>query len=116
MIRRRTANFAWALSMMAVVFTLPDAVRAQDNYPSKPIQLLVTTAAGGANDLVARVLAQKMSDQMGLQVVIEDYVHTDHTKYFALLLNTFFAVVMALAASSPGPPICRTQSSSPFGS
>lgn len=35
--------------------------------------------------------------RMGLQVVIEDYVHTDHTKYFLLLLNTFFAWVMALA-------------------
>lgn len=35
--------------------------------------------------------------RLGLQVVIEDYVHTDHTKYFLLLLNTFFAWVMALA-------------------
>ena len=36
--------------------------------------------------------------RMGLQVVIEDYVHTDHTKYFLLLLNTFFSVLMAVAA------------------
>lgn len=36
--------------------------------------------------------------RMGLQVVIEDYVHTDHTKYLLLLLNTFFSVVMAVAA------------------
>lgn len=36
--------------------------------------------------------------RLGLQVVIEDYIHTDHSKYLALLLNTFFAVVMALAA------------------
>ena len=35
--------------------------------------------------------------RLGLQVVIEDYVHTDHTKYAVLLLNTFFAVVMAAA-------------------
>ena len=35
--------------------------------------------------------------RLGLQVVIEDYVHTDHTKYALLLLNTFFAVVMAVA-------------------
>ncbi len=35
--------------------------------------------------------------RLGLQVVIEDYIHTDHTKYFLLLLNTFFAWVMALA-------------------
>lgn len=36
--------------------------------------------------------------RLGLQVVIEDYVHTDHTKYFLLLLNTFFSVLMAVAA------------------
>ena len=35
--------------------------------------------------------------RLGLQVVIEDYVHTDHTKYLLLLLNTFFSVVMAVA-------------------
>lgn len=35
--------------------------------------------------------------RLGLQVVIEDYIHTDHTKYLLLLLNTFFAWVMALA-------------------
>ena len=35
--------------------------------------------------------------RLGLQVVIEDYVHTDHTKYALLLLNTFFAVVMVAA-------------------
>jgi len=34
--------------------------------------------------------------RLGLQVVIEDYVHTDHTKYLLLLLNTFFSVVMAV--------------------
>ena len=34
--------------------------------------------------------------RLGLQVVIEDYVHTDHTKYALLLLNTFFAVVMVV--------------------
>lgn len=36
--------------------------------------------------------------RMGLQVVIEDYVHTDHSKYALLLLNTFFSVLMAVAA------------------
>lgn len=36
--------------------------------------------------------------RLGLQVVIEDYVHTDHTKYALLLINTFFAVAMVVAA------------------
>jgi len=36
--------------------------------------------------------------RLGLQVVIEDYVHVDHSKYLALLLNTFFSFAMGVAA------------------
>lgn len=36
--------------------------------------------------------------RLGLQVVIEDYVHSAAWKYTALLLNTFFAVAMGAAA------------------
>ena len=36
--------------------------------------------------------------RLGVQVVIEDYVHVAHTKYLALLLNTFFAAAMCVAA------------------
>jgi tripartite-type tricarboxylate transporter receptor subunit TctC len=43
----------------------PEPVSAQEAYPSKPIHILVTTAAGGAGDLVARALADRMSESMG---------------------------------------------------
>ncbi len=36
--------------------------------------------------------------RLGLQVVIEDYVHVDHSKYLLLLLNTFFSFAMGVAA------------------
>ena len=36
--------------------------------------------------------------RLGLQVVIEDYVHVDHSKYLGLLLNTFFSFAMGVAA------------------
>ena len=54
------------------------------------------------NPFVAILMALTIANlvwhmRLGLQVVIEDYVHTDHTKYAVLLLNTFFAVVMAAA-------------------
>jgi len=55
------------------------------------------------NPFVAILMALTIANlvwhmRLGLQVVIEDYVHTDHTKYALLLLNTFFAVVMAASA------------------
>ncbi|WP_225783554.1 tripartite tricarboxylate transporter substrate binding protein [Xenophilus sp. Marseille-Q4582] len=50
------------------------AVRAsaQDGYPNKAITLVVPQAAGGANDAIARVLAQRLSEQLGQSVVVDN--------------------------------------------
>jgi tripartite-type tricarboxylate transporter receptor subunit TctC len=45
---------------------------AQQGYPSKPIRFLVPFAPGGVGDLTARVVAQKMSENLGQQVVIDN--------------------------------------------
>ncbi len=46
--------------------------RAQDSYPSKPIQLVVTTAAGGALDLIARTTAERLTESMRQPIIIEN--------------------------------------------
>jgi tripartite-type tricarboxylate transporter receptor subunit TctC len=56
---------------LALAAGLPLAVWAQA-YPSKPITLLVPFPPGGPTDLVARVLAKKMSEQMGQSIVIDN--------------------------------------------
>jgi tripartite-type tricarboxylate transporter receptor subunit TctC len=56
---------------LAVAACLPLAAWAQA-YPSKPITLLVPFPPGGPTDLVARVLAKKMSEQMGQSIVIDN--------------------------------------------
>ncbi len=48
------------------------AATAQDAYPSKPIKLVVPLAAGGGIDFTARTTAQKLSEVLGQQVVVEN--------------------------------------------
>lgn len=57
-----------ALMSLAIV---PDA-HAQDAYPSRPSRLIVGFAPGGATDILARVIAQKMSERLGQPMIVEN--------------------------------------------
>ena len=59
-----------AASSFAVVASAPAV--AADNYPSRPIRLIVAYPTGGISDTVARALAERLSDQMGTSVVVEN--------------------------------------------
>src|SRR5262245_59075812 len=48
------------------------AQTAQAGFPNKPIRLIVPVAAGGPTDIVARMLAERLSERWGQQVVIEN--------------------------------------------
>src|SRR5215467_1793988 len=49
------------------------AARAQKaDFPNKPVQLIVPVAAGGPTDIVARMLAERLSSMWGQQVVVEN--------------------------------------------
>jgi tripartite-type tricarboxylate transporter receptor subunit TctC len=62
------------LKLLVVLFAmalLTPAAIAQ-GFPSKPIRIIVPFAAGGAVDVVARAVGQKMSDQMNNPVIVEN--------------------------------------------
>ena len=55
----------------AVVCTSTLAVAA-DNFPTRPVRMIVPTGAGGITDILGRVVAAKLSDNLGQQVVIDN--------------------------------------------
>lgn len=57
---------------LALFALLPLAVVGQSAYPSKPVRFIVPSAAGGGTDIVTRVIAQKLSDALGQQFIVEN--------------------------------------------
>lgn len=45
---------------------------AQDSYPAKPVRFIVPYPPGGSSDVLARVIAQKLTEALGRQVIVEN--------------------------------------------
>jgi tripartite-type tricarboxylate transporter receptor subunit TctC len=59
------------IALLAVLTLAPGAGSAQ-NYPSRPIRIIVPFAAGGAVDVLARLVGGKVSENVGQPVIIEN--------------------------------------------
>lgn len=60
-----------AALLLAATSLAPTAF-AQGAYPNKPIRMIVPYAAGGPTDVLARVMAQKLGDTLGQNVIVEN--------------------------------------------
>src|SRR6516225_11136093 len=86
---------------------LPVCASAQD-YPSRPVKIIVGQAAGSASDIVARLVAQFLSDKLGQQLLVEArpgaagniateaVTHMPPDGYSILLINSQNAINVAL--------------------
>ena len=104
------------LSLIALLLgtgPTPAQQTASDKYPSKPIHLIVGFAAGGGNDIIARIVGQKLQDSLGQTVIVENrvgaggrlsagYVAAQPSDGYTLLVGASGA----MAISPPSFPAC----------
>ncbi|WP_434291175.1 Bug family tripartite tricarboxylate transporter substrate binding protein [Celeribacter sp. SCSIO 80788] len=76
----------FALAATALV-TANAPAQAQDDYPKRPITLVVPWSPGGAADIIARLLAEPMSEALGQPVVVENRPGAGGTVGSALVAN-----------------------------
>ncbi len=68
---RRTALFQ-AVGLATLISFAPLAQAQPSAYPNKPIRLVVTFAAGSTTDIIARAISDKLSQSLGVPVVVEN--------------------------------------------
>lgn len=96
----RRLIFALILSLTL----MPGLSRAADNYPSRPIRLIVGFAAGSSGDVAARIVGNKLGQLLGQPVIVEnrpgassmiatDYVARAPKDGYTLLLATIAATI-----------------------
>ena len=68
----RNGGLAKTAALITLMFGAPAVTWAQQAYPNKPIRFVVGFPPGGTNDIVARALGQKLTEQMGQQFIIEN--------------------------------------------
>lgn len=65
----RVIHFPWCCALAALGC---GAAQAQDSYPEKPVRLIVASSPGGGTDTTARIIAPRVSELLGKQIVIEN--------------------------------------------
>ena len=62
----------WLTGAIVGLLLAAGGAHAQQRYPTKPIRLIVPFAPGGGTDIVARVIAQKLTESFGASVVVDN--------------------------------------------
>lgn len=85
-------------------------VRAEDKFPSRPIQMIVPTTSGTATDVVARVYAQQLGKRLGQAVVVQNRQGAGGTLATQMLVQSApdgYTIMMTNGAHSINPWVYR---------
>ena len=64
-------RIVYAMVLALVIATAP-ALAGADNYPTKPIHIIVPYPAGGTSDILARTIGQRLSESLGQPVIVDN--------------------------------------------
>jgi len=64
--------FVKALSLLLLALAVDHAFAQGTAYPAKPVRIVVPSSPGGGTDILARLLAQKLTENLGQQFVVEN--------------------------------------------
>jgi tripartite-type tricarboxylate transporter receptor subunit TctC len=107
---RALRRAAIGLIAAAVCAAMSPAPAAAEDYPSRPVHWVVGYAAGGATDILARLIGQRLSERLGQQFVVENkpgagnnigtetVVNAEPDGYTILLVNAANAINASLYA------------------
>ncbi len=107
----------FARALVAACTMLAVAGAWAQSYPTQPVKIVVGYAAGGVADITARVLAQKLSEQIGQQVIIDNrpsagqivaseaVMKAEPDGYTLIWLNSGHSVSGSLFKSLPYDPV-----------
>ena len=93
--------------LFAMLALLAQAAVAQ-TYPSKPVRFVVGFAPGGPNDILARIVGQKLSEGLGVQVLVDNRPGADSmigTRMAARATPDGYTIAMISASATIHPSV-----------
>src|SRR5262245_50909030 len=95
-----------ALKIAGVLLALSTAAAAED-YPTKPVRIIVPFAPGGINDVAARVVATHLTERLGKQFIAENKTGAGGTELAANAPPDGYTITVASIANAVHPALYK---------
>lgn len=71
-VRNHAARLTWALALAATLGLATAPAAMAEDYPTKPVKIMVPVSPGGPMDMIGRLVGEKLSEKWGQQFVVEN--------------------------------------------